>query len=72
MGRTLMMIGAAVFAAGAIIWLVSKTGLPLGRLPGDVVWKGKKVTVYAPFATMLIASVVLTIILNVITRIWRK
>ena len=68
MGRTLMIIGAVIFAVGAVVWLVSKTGIPLGRLPGDVSWEGKNVKVYAPFATMLIISVVLTLIMNLISR----
>ena len=67
-----MIIGAALFAAGAVMWLVSKLGIPLGRLPGDVSWEGKNVRVYAPFATMIIVSVVLTIILNVIARFGGK
>ena len=69
MGRTLMTIGAVIFAVGAVVWLVSKTGIPLGRLPGDLSWEGKNVKVYAPFATMLIVSVILTIIMNVISRL---
>ena len=72
MGRTLMTIGVVIFVAGAVIWLVSRLGVPLGRLPGDFSWQGKNVRVYFPFATMIIVSVVLTVILNVITRFWRR
>ena len=68
MGRTLMIIGAVIFALGVVVWLVSKTGIPLGRLPGDVSWEGRNVKVYAPFATMLIVSVILTIIMNIISH----
>ena len=69
MGRTLMTIGAVIFAVGAVVWLVSKVGIPLGRLPGDLSWEGKNVKIYAPFATMLIVSVILTIIMNVISKL---
>ena len=71
MGRTLMTIGAAIFVVGAVIWLVSRIGIPLGRLPGDVSWESesKNVKIYAPFATMIIVSVILTIIMNVISRL---
>ena len=72
MGRTLMLTGAVIFAAGAVVWLVSKAGIPLGRLPGDLSWEGKNVKIYAPFATMLIVSVILTIVLNVISRFGKK
>jgi heme/copper-type cytochrome/quinol oxidase subunit 2 len=72
MGRTLMIIGALIFVLGAAVWFVSKAGIPLGRLPGDLSWEGRNVQVYIPFATMIIVSVILTIVLNVISRIGRK
>jgi hypothetical protein len=67
-----MITGIVIFLAGALTWLISKTGLPFGRLPGDVTWEGKNVKVYAPFATMIVVSLILTIILNVISRFGRK
>jgi hypothetical protein len=67
-----MTIGALLFAAGAVIWAVSRFGLPLGRLPGDITWETKNVKVYFPLATTLAVSVILTVILNVIARIGRK
>jgi hypothetical protein len=67
-----MTIGALLFVAGAVIWAVSKLGLPLGKLPGDMTWETKNVKVYFPLATMLAVSVILTVILNVIARIGRK
>jgi hypothetical protein len=67
-----MITGSVIFLAGAAIWLTSRMGLSIGRLPGDFSWEGKNVKVYFPFATMLIVSVVLTIILNVISKTGRK
>ncbi|MDR1651961.1 MAG: DUF2905 domain-containing protein [Synergistaceae bacterium] len=72
LGRILMIIGGAVFLIGALVWIISKAGLPLGRLPGDAVWEGKNVKVYVPFATMILVSVVLTVLLNVIARFGKK
>ena len=72
MARTLMTIGAMFFLAGAAIWAVSKFGLPLGKLPGDFVWKTRSVKVYFPFATMIVVSIVLTVMLNIIARIGKK
>ena len=68
MPRALMIMGAVIFFAGAVLWLVSKTGIPLGRLPGDITWTGKNVKFYAPVTTMIIVSVILTIILNILSR----
>jgi hypothetical protein len=72
MARALMITGAVIFLAGAVLWFASRFGIPLGKLPGDFSWEGKNVRIYAPWATMLIVSVVLTILLNVASRIWRK
>jgi hypothetical protein len=72
MPRALMIMGAVIFLAGAVLWLVSKTGLPFGRLPGDVTWTGKNVKIYAPVTTMIIVSVILTVILNILSRLGKK
>jgi len=43
--------------------------LPLvGKLPGDIIVRGKSFAFYFPVATMIILSVVLTIILNLLFR----
>jgi hypothetical protein len=67
-----MTIGAMLFVAGAAIWAVSKLGLPLGKLPGDITWETKNVKVYFPLATTLAVSALLTVILNIIAKIGRK
>jgi hypothetical protein len=67
-----MIMGAVIFIAGAALWFVSKTGLPIGRLPGDITWTGKNVKIYAPIATMILVSVILTIILNILSKFGRK
>jgi Protein of unknown function (DUF2905). len=72
LGKTLMAAGALLFLAGALVWAAARFGLPLGRLPGDVSWQGKNVKVFAPFTTMIVVSVVLTLILNLISRFGGK
>ena len=48
--------------------LAGRAGLPLGRLPGDFVYRGKHTTVYFPLVTCIVISVVLTLIFYVISR----
>jgi len=48
--------------------LAGRIGLPLGRLPGDIVYRGKHTTVYFPLVTCIVISVVLTLIFYVISR----
>ena len=45
--------------------------LPLGRLPGDVVYRGKHSVFYFPVVTSILLSVVLSVILYLIGRFTR-
>jgi hypothetical protein len=65
---TLMIAGGAIFLIGALLWLGARFNLPLGRLPGDFRWKGENWSVYFPFMTVLILSILLTLILNLFLR----
>ena len=51
--------------------LLGRTGLPLGRLPGDIVYRGKNTTFYFPLATSIVLSVLLWIILFLVGRFRR-
>jgi len=51
--------GLAIAGVGALLLL----GVPLGRLPGDLVFRRGNLTVYIPLATSLLISVALTVIL---------
>jgi hypothetical protein len=55
-------------AAGVVVMLLGKTHLPLGRLPGDMVYKGKNTVFYFPLATSILVSVVLSVLLYVVSR----
>ena len=66
-----MGLGAILLAVGLLLVLLGRTSLPLGRLPGDILYRGKNTTFYFPLATSLVLSVVLSIVLYVISRIRR-
>ena len=72
LARTLMIGGIVLFLVGGGIYLSAKLGLPLGRLPGDIRIERDGFSFYFPLASSILASVVLTIVLNVIVRILRK
>ncbi|HJN44234.1 MAG: hypothetical protein CL477_11020 [Acidobacteria bacterium] len=59
MGKILVVTGLALAGVGALLML----GLPLGRLPGDIVYRRDNLTVYIPIATSVLASVALTLLL---------
>ena len=71
LGKLLLIVGAVLVAAGLLLVLLGKTQLPIGRLPGDIVYRGKNTTVYFPLATSILLSVVLTLVLYVIGRFRR-
>jgi len=71
LGKLLVVVGGVVIAAGLIFMLIGRTNLPLGRLPGDILYRGKHTTFYFPLATSILLSVVLSILLYVIGRMRR-
>jgi hypothetical protein len=70
-GRLLVVLGIALLVIGAIVMLLGRTGLPLGKLPGDIVYRGKNTTFYFPLATSLVLSVLLSVIFFLVGRIRR-
>jgi hypothetical protein len=71
MGRLLLILGIALVVIGGIIMLLGRTGVPLGRLPGDILYRGKNTTFYFPLASSILISVVLSIIFFLIGRMKR-
>ncbi|MGD1108441.1 MAG: DUF2905 domain-containing protein [Terracidiphilus sp.] len=67
----LVVTGLVLAGIGAAILLASRVGLPLGRLPGDISYKGKNVSFYFPLGTSILISVVLSAILYLISRLRR-
>jgi hypothetical protein len=66
-----MFFGAVLIGAGLLLFFLGKTSLPLGRLPGDILYRGKNTTFYFPLATSIVVSVVLSILFYVIGRLRR-
>jgi uncharacterized membrane protein len=71
LGKLLVVLGIVLVMAGVVLTVLGKTNLPLGRLPGDIVYRGKNTTFYFPLATSVLVSVVLSILLYVVGR-WRR
>ncbi len=71
LGKLLMLVGGFVILVGLVVVLLGKTGLPLGRLPGDIVYRGKNTVFYFPLATSILLSVALSLVLYVVSRFRR-
>jgi hypothetical protein len=66
MAKALILCGVALIVVGGLILAMQRLGL--GRLPGDLTWRGKHGTVHFPLATSLIVSLILTLLLNLWLR----
>jgi len=68
LGKLLLFAGLILVVGGLILMLFGRTNLPLGRLPGDIIYRGKNTTFYFPLATSILLSVVLSVILYLVGR----
>jgi len=64
--KVLLSLGAGLLVLGAVLFLVAKLGWT--RLPGDLVYRGKNVTVYLPVGLMILVSVVASLVLHFLSR----
>jgi hypothetical protein len=69
LGKVLVFLGGTIIIVGLALILFGRTNLPLGRLPGDIIYRGKNTTFYFPLATSILLSVVLSILLYVVGRL---
>lgn len=71
LGRSLIFLGGLLILAGLCVVVLGRLHLPLGRLPGDIHWRGKNSSVYFPLTTCLLLSAIVSLILYVIGRLRR-
>jgi hypothetical protein len=69
MGRLLIGLGAALIVVGVLVMVAGKFGLPLGRLPGDISYRGRNTSFYFPLATSIVLSVVLSVVVWLVQRL---
>lgn len=70
--KVLMLIGVLLFVLGGLVFLAARIGLTLGDLPGDLRIQRENFSCMFPLTSMIVISVVLTIILNLVLRLWKK
>ncbi len=71
-GRWIVLAGLALAAIGGLIWLAGRSGLPLGRLPGDIRIERGGFSCFVPIATSILISIILTVALNIIIRLLNR
>lgn len=67
-GKVLIFFGVILVAVGLLLVAIGRTNLPLGRLPGDILYRGKHTTFYFPLVTCILLSVIVSFVLFVIGK----
>lgn len=70
--RWVVLLGLGIAAVGALLWLIGRSGLPLGRLPGDLRFEQGGATCFVPLASSIVLSILLTLLINLILRALNK
>jgi len=71
LGKLLAVFGVILVVVGLVFMGLGRTHLPLGHLPGDIIYRGKHGTFYFPLTTCILLSVVLSAIFYLINRFSR-
>lgn len=67
-GRSMILVGLLIAGAGLLLVLGDRLPFRIGRLPGDLLWKGKNTTFYFPVVTSLLLSALLTLVMWLLNR----
>lgn len=70
-GKLLIGAGGLLIVVGIIVLVAGRFNVPLGRLPGDISYRGKNTAVYFPITTCIVLSVLLSFILWIVNRFFR-
>jgi hypothetical protein len=69
-GKYIIVIGIFIIIIGVIVYFFSNKLNWIGRLPGDIRVEKENVRFYFPITTMIIFSVLLTVIIQIIRKIF--
>jgi len=71
LGKAIIVLGAILIAVGLLIVLLGRTGLPIGRLPGDIMYRRRNFAFYCPLTTSILLRIVLSLVLYFLSRMHR-
>ena len=70
-GKLLIALGGLLVIVGIVVMLAGRAHLPVGRMPGDIVYRGRNTTFYFPIVTCIVLSILLSLVMWVIGRFSR-
>ncbi len=71
LGKALIVLGGVLVVVGIVLMFAGRANLPLGRFPGDIIFRGKNTTFYFPLATSILLSVVLSLLFYFLGK-WKR
>lgn len=72
LSRLLIAVGLGLALLGLVVGVLGRTGIPLGRLPGDLRFKIGGVSCFIPLASMLLLSLLISLAANLIIRLLNR
>jgi hypothetical protein len=70
LGKSILLIGTMLVIIGAVIWLLGNKLTWFGNLPGDIKVEKEGFKFYAPFLSMIIVSIVLSLLIWLVRKFW--
>ena len=70
-GKLLIGFGGLLIVIGLCVLLANRIGIPLGRLPGDINYRGKNTAFFFPITTCIVLSIVLSLVMWIVNRFLR-
>jgi hypothetical protein len=71
LGKLLIFAGGLLILVGLVVMLAGRANVPVGRLPGDISYRGKNTAIFFPITTCIILSIVLSFVLWLVNRFMR-
>lgn len=71
LAKLLIGAGLVLVLVGGLMLLLGKLGIHPGRLPGDIHVEGERGAFHFPVVTCVVVSIVLTVLLNLMGKLWR-
>ena len=71
LGKNLLFIGSIITFTGLFIYLFGDKFSWFGNLFGDFKYESKNIKFYAPITSMILLSLVLTILINILIKIFK-
>ena len=71
LGKLMIVLGAVLIGIGLLLVLCSRAGLPIGRLPGDIMVRRRNFSFYFPLTTSILLSIVLSLLFYLLSRTHR-